>query len=585
MSEAPKMRPNATGELETGDPLPLPIMAPRLQGTCSPEGWIDIALWGAGSLGRVRFSPLAGPFVYGPNRISAQGGGVFAAQLAPVALIRGARLAGLYPAKRCAWWHKVADGAARPGITVEDGRRTVILGWGVITLAVDGGDIRIAIGASPDEAARALDLSADAIVAEAMVHQSHCDLMPEADPLLRSMVMQGVHAALSSIRQNADGTFGGLAAGQDYSAPARTYYRDGYWTLQPLLKLAPDVVREQIRVLARGIQPDGEAPSGVLLTGAAQSAAWRVYREQPVEDRRFPHHHNRLQDWWSDHFDSPLFFVLALGDYVRATGDQAEARRHWQLVTAIIERYRGFAGPGSVLPLKPRNDRDWADNVFREGLVAYDLGLFVGALDAAAELGADHDPATAETARRTAIRARQEIEERLYVSVRHGYADYATGDGFVEDHLTLDSLTLARYAAISDERARSLLAAVEQNLETRNNSEQPYGDWGVMCAYPPYKRTRDLRAKTAFAFRYHNGSDWPYWDGVYAEERLRRGLGGARYALTRWWQACLANGWAGAVEYFSPPFGRGSLLQGWSAMPAAAALKYGFAAVSAEAGS
>jgi hypothetical protein len=30
----------------------------------------------------------------------------------------------------------------------------------------------------------------------------------------------------------------------------------------------------------------------------------------------------------------------------------------------------------------------------------------------------------------------------------------------------------------------------------------------------------------------------------------------------------------GAVEYFSPPWGRGSLLQGWSAMPAAVALKY-----------
>ena len=56
---------------------------------------------------------------------------------------------------------------------------------------------------------------------------------------------------------------------------------------------------------------------------------------------------------------------------------------------------------------------------------------------------------------------------------------------------------------------------------------------------------------------------------------MRRRLGGARYALTRWWEACLANGWAGAVEYFSPPFGRGSLLQAWSAMPAAVALKYG----------
>ena len=30
----------------------------------------------------------------------------------------------------------------------------------------------------------------------------------------------------------------------------------------------------------------------------------------------------------------------------------------------------------------------------------------------------------------------------------------------------------------------------------------------------------------------------------------------------------------GAVEYFSPPFGRGSLLQGWSSLPAAVALAH-----------
>ena len=111
-------------------------------------------------------------------------------------------------------------------------------------------------------------------------------------------------------------------------------------------------------------------------------------------------------------------------------------------------------------------------------------------------------------------------------------------------------------------------------LESRRNREQPYGDWGVLCAFPPFKRRRDIRAKTAFPYRYHNGSDWPWLDGVYAIERLRRGMGGARYALTRWWSYCLAMGWAGPVEYYAPPFGRGSLLQGWSAMPAAAVLRY-----------
>ena len=88
-------------------------------------------------------------------------------------------------------------------------------------------------------------------------------------PMLRSMVLQGTHAALSSIRRDEQGAFAGLAAGMAYSTPARTYFRDGYWTLQPLLQLAPDMVRGEIRLLARGVQPDGEAPSGVSCTSAA----------------------------------------------------------------------------------------------------------------------------------------------------------------------------------------------------------------------------------------------------------------------------------------------------------------------------
>ena len=90
-----------------------------------------------------------------------------------------------------------------------------------------------------DEAKGALALSNDEIIAEAEAYAARCDAVPEADPLMRSMVIQGVHAALSSIRQDDKGAFAGLAAGQAYSAPARTYYRDGYWTMQPLLTLAP----------------------------------------------------------------------------------------------------------------------------------------------------------------------------------------------------------------------------------------------------------------------------------------------------------------------------------------------------------
>ena len=38
-------------------------------------------------------------------------------------------------------------------------------------------------------------------------------------------------------------------------------------------------------------------------------------------------------------------------------------------------------------------------------------------------------------------------------------------------------------------------------------------------------------------------ADWPWLDGLYAGELLRRGRPGWRYPLTRWWESCLANGW------------------------------------------
>ena len=119
-----------------------------------------------------------------------------------------------------------------------------------------------------------------------------------------------------------------------------------------------------------------------------------------------------------------------------------------------------------------------------------------------------------------------------------------------------------------------MLEQARERLESRRNPDQPYGDFGMLCVWPPFSDRAALRAKSAFPYRYHNGGDWPWLDGLYAAERLRRGLGGWRYPLTRWWETCLESGWAGPVEHFSTPFGRGSLLQGWSSFPAAVALAH-----------
>jgi len=568
----PVLTPRADGLVESDVPVLLPLMAPRLQGELSAAGFGELALWGEGDLGRIRFTPLTGPYLHGPNLLMASDGAMFAAQEAPVMVIRGAVYRGFTPARRCAPWDRMHHPTTR--VVREKSRRRIDLPWANVLIEQRGPDLVIAAGADFAEAERALHFQIETIVAEAQAYAAHCDRLPEADPLMRTMVVQGTHAALSSVRRDERGRFDGLAAGLHYSTPARTYYRDGYWTLQLLLGTAPAIVHEEIEMLASGVQPDGEAPSGVIVSGPEQAKAWEDLRTTAFG---LDWIHTRSIDWWSDHFDSPLFFILAIGDYERTTGDGEPAERHWPLIKAIFERYRGFTERS--LPVKPRHERDWADNVYRGGYVAYDLGLWVGALDVIARLGRNIEPQLSRDARLLAESTREAIDEALWRE-DGWYADYAAPEGLaevepiLEDHLTLDSLTLLRHDAVSPQRALRVLSEVRDRLESRHNDRQGFGDWGVMCAFPPYKHKADTRSKSAFAYRYHNGSDWPWLDGMYAEERLRRGLSGWRYPLLRWWRTCLDQGWMGAVEYFSPPWGRGSLLQGWSAMPAAVALKY-----------
>lgn len=542
-------------------------MAPRLQGLWGADGWLSLALWGGGDLGRVRFAPPQGRLTYGPNLVEGNGCGLWTAQSVPALLVAGHLEGRLSPARRPAGWDERIYPPAK--VVARDGWHRVDLPWGRLALRNHGAETVIALGADEDELARAMALSPDRIRREARAYAEACDGLPQAGPLLRSLVRQGLHAARSSIRHGPGGDFAGLAAGLAYSAPARTYFRDGYWTLQALLPLAPDVVEAQIDLLAAGVRPDGEAPSGVIVSGAAQSAAWdklRRRRPQVGRDSR------RTNEWWSDHFDSPLFFVLAVDDLAGVSGRRGVAERHWTTITAIFRRYQRLAKAGQGLPLKPRHDRDWADNVYRSGAVAYDIGLWIGAADAVARLGEGLDATLAAEARQAAAEARAALDAALWTGT--WYADYGGLDGEAEGHLALDSLTLLRWDAVSPARARAVLSAVAQHLESRNNGGQPWGDWGVMCAFPPYGRRADVRAKSAFGFRYHNGADWPWLDGLYAGELLRRGLPGWRYPLTRWWETSLQNGWAGAVEYFSPPYAPGSPLQGWSSLPAAVALQH-----------
>ncbi|WP_324716876.1 hypothetical protein U7230_00895 [Carboxydochorda subterranea] len=434
------------------------------------------------------------------------------------------------------------------------------------------------------------------------------------DALLDTLFAFSLDAAVSNFKADPLGGFEGLTAGVHYETPARTYFRDGYWTSQALLPFHPDLVRAQVVALAGGVHDDGSCPSAVLFPNPVLAAALEAaHRFVPG----FSALHRPPRDFWSGHHDSPSFFLLLLYDYLAWTGDGAvlwepvpgspreAGSRHTVLGSAVrAARYLLEADVHDEgLARKPYDTLDWADNVFRSGWVTYDEALRAAALGRAgailARLARWGDPPREEgleelatSSARLALarrleeahrRARLAINEKLWLADRGYYAEYVeppagggTAPSVPEPHLAIDTLTVLLWDLAPVDRARRVLDQTEILLESRRNHRQPCGDWGVMCCFPPYRDRRRLTGKTRFPYRYHNGAEWPYWSAVLALLRMRYGTGDWRYPLVRCWEVGLANGRAAPVEYHSPPYAPGSPNQAWSSMPAAAMVRGGF---------
>jgi len=367
------------------------------------------------------------------------------------------------------------------------------------------------------------------------------------------------HAAFSCVKSDDSGNFAGIAAGIGYSIPARSYFRDSYWTCLALLPFMPDIVRKQILFLEKGVYENGEAPSGLIFP---TSPGMRYWEERKKIDPALARDHVRLLDWWSDHFDSPLFFINLVFDYIDFTADwsildEGTGQSILGKIQKIFSRYKAMEDTKGI-PLKPFHDRDWADNVFRQGAITYDVALYYGALAKASKIDGTF-AARAQALRRAAAK-------RLWLDDKGYFAEFVQSDGYAETHLAIETITAIHFGLATEEQSSKMLKAVKQLLFTRNNQAQPYGDWGVMSVFPGYSASTKRRGKSLFPYRYHNGADWPYWDGLLAWILAERNDPDYQYALTRWWEYGLEQGWPEPVEYFSPPFGRGSPLQAWSSL-------------------
>ena len=341
-----------------------------------------------------------------------------------------------------------------------------------------------------------------------------------------------LNAAFSSYKSF--GGFQGFFAGVNYAAPARTYYRDGYYTALAVLPYRPDWVRAQLVTLARGIADDGSCGSAVDAQGAP---------------------------WWRDHVDSPLFFALLLYAYVTNTADRGilDDLQIGRKLTAILDRTVAALDENGLLPRSPASRHDWADNVFREGYVTYVQCLAFGALQLGGSLFAER-----ERYCEAAQRIKTGVNQILWDETLRYYVNFKTPEE-TETNLSIDTVFAVLFELAPPDRARRMLSQMEALLETQHNTR--YGEFGTMCVYPPYASAAPLVEKSADPLRYHNGADWPYLSSLYAFAKKIHGME-YRYSLTRWYERGLAQGYATPWEYDSPYYPVGGMLQGWSAFAA-----------------
>ena len=339
------------------------------------------------------------------------------------------------------------------------------------------------------------------------------------------------------------GDYKGFMAGHHYLLPMRTYYRDSYYTVLPMYRAKSELVKMQILTLAMGINENGDCPSAVK---------------------------SDYSNWWGNHYDSPSFFAMMLYDYVKHTGDSAllsetvRGESVLQKAENAINKLSEFADESYLIYKEgPYNQRDWADEVNRNGYVTYNEILYARAFFSLSKLfGIYGDSARAEDYMHRFENIKNAINEILWDDELGYYVNFKELD-YTEKNLSVDTCLAALFGIADEERARRMLENMEKLLETRNNKEQKAGDYGVMCVYPFYSRVGEARNKSAQPYYYHNGGNWPYLSAMYAAAKRKHGME-YRYALESWFDYNVRRGNYTPMEFFAPLHKCGSLLQAWS---------------------
>lgn len=231
----------------------------------------------------------------------------------------------------------------------------------------------------------------------------------------------------------------------------------------------------------------------------------------------------------------------------------------------VIEKLSEYSDDTGLLYKRgPYNRRDWCDNVFREGYVTYDEALYARALYALSRLTREYDEASSKAYFLRYEKVKAAINDILWDPELGYYVNYKN-ESYTEKNLSVDTVVTVLYSIAPRDRAASVLKNMERYLESKNNTEQKAGDFGVLSVYPFYKPNRSVVLKSSLPYYYHNGGDWPYLSAAYAYAKMMYGME-YKYPLTRWFEYNLGKLNFTPVEFFAPPHPDGSLLQGWSAL-------------------
>ena len=328
----------------------------------------------------------------------------------------------------------------------------------------------------------------------------------------KAIYLSGVFSALENYRES--GSFKGFVPGGRFDAPFRSYYRDSYWTVLCLYRYRPDLIRNQILTLARGVEEYGDCPSSVTVDF-------------------HPH---------CSYYDSPSFFIMAVYDYINRLGDFsildetvngkiAYLKTVYDYCLLVIDRLSEYEDKTGLIVKSGRyNRRDWTDHVNRTGYVTYVELLYARALYCASRIAGTRDEKRARNYYEMYVRTKNAINKLLWDDEKGYYINYRDKD-FTEDNLSVDTVLAVLFGISDEKRTVRLLDNIASLLETRNNPKTRLGDFGVASVFPCYRGIDRCFGPSRQIYVQHNGASWPYWSALIAYAQMRNGRDYS-YALT-----------------------------------------------------